>query len=606
MPAIRRSLLVLLLSVPPLLVADFVRAPRQAVAEEVDVDALIQLIRVKPRGMSRPEWKEQRRDAVKKLGRAGDKSAVPVLIEVVETEEFDIVGEFAIEALGKLGDQRAVPVLRKVAADRSRERQVRTLAEKALSRLGASPEESGGSGEEDGGKGAPEEKENGGQTGAGETGTDLLTSPGPGGSLIGASSASIPSGPQFQDDVLGATEHLTLAAGAASLQYDTIRSNPSFDGQLRASYERGVDRKSWAYRYGGEVKAAGGATDYDNPDADSKFLSLSSVATAEARFYLNGQPIYGLLQGAGGFSFLGAVVDRPDDDDSVEEYRSNFDVHVGLGVGYGRMLDVGEALRLRRIERVLRRARVLGRPITADLAERIMSAWWSLRGELGAHRRLVVTVAMLREAGVLLGEPDAGTSYEILQVLLDGQLTHRLRGFDAHLGVSESFLYRDDETPTEDGRIESVLAKLRYGRQNESGAHELQAECNARYRILGEDTDPAPWEASVAAAWRHYRYGRHLDPIGALEIAAEAAASDDGIDDLIGMDLSVATRLAGRVGWIWSPNRVSTVRASATASVESGEYFLGLSLEATYGLLDVGFVGPQTYRSLGGSSAAAE
>lgn len=605
MPAIRRSLLVLLLSVPPLLVADFVRAPREAVAEEIDVEALIDLIRVKPRGMSRPEWKEQRRDAVKKLGRAGDKTAVPVLIEVVENEEFDIVGEFAIEALGKLGDQRAVPVLRKVAADKSRDRQVRSLAEKALSRLGASPEESAGGGETDSGQGEPDKKDEGTETGTGESGTDLLTSPGPGGSLIGSSSVPIPSGPKFDDEVIGATEHLTLAAGAASLQYDTIRSNPAFDGKLSASYERGVDRKSWAYRYGGELQAAGGVTDYDNPDADSKFLALSSTATAEARFYLNGQPIYGLLQGAGGVSFLGAVVDRPDDDDSVEEYRSNFDVHVGLGVGYGRMLDVGEALRLRRIERVLRRARVLGRPITADLAERIMSAWWSLRGELGAHRRLVVTVAMLREAGVLLGEPDAGTSYEILQVLLDGQLTHRLRGFDAHLGVSESFLYRDDETPTEDGRIESVLAKLRYGKQSESGAHELVAECNARYRILGEDTDPTPWEASAAAAWRHYRYGRHFDPVGALEIAAEAAISNDGFDPAV-VDLSTAGRLAGRLGWIWSPNRASTVRASATASVQSGEYFLGLSLEATYGLLDVGFVGPQTYRSLGGSSAAAE
>ena len=37
-----------------------------------------------------------------------------------------------------------------------------------------------------------------------------------------------------------------------------------------------------------------------------------------------------------------------------------------------------------------------------------------------------VTVSILREAGVLLGEPDAALAYEILQVLLDGRDVTRL------------------------------------------------------------------------------------------------------------------------------------------------------------------------------------
>ena len=86
--------------------------------------------------------------------------------------------------------------------------------------------------------------------------------------------------------------------------------------------------------------------------------------------------------------------------------------------------------------------------------------------------------------------------------------------------------------------------------------------------------------------------------------AAARASYRSGIDDLVGTDLSVATRLAGRIGWLWFPNRASALRASMTAAVESGEYFIGLSFEATYGLLDVGFVGPKTYGSLASGSAA--
>ena len=85
--------------------------------------------------------------------------------------------------------------------------------------------------------------------------------------------------------------------------------------------------------------------------------------------------------------------------------------------------------------------------------------------------------------------------------------------------------------------------------------------------------------------------------LGALELAGELAIADDDV----GTD--AAARIAGRVGWIWVPNRASTLRAAATVAMESGEYFVGLSFEATYGLLDVGFVGASTYSSLSGASA---
>ncbi len=579
MPSVRRPSVNRLFSALALILAASVAmaalVPRSAAAKEPTVDELIELIGTKPRGMDRGSWKEERRDAARKLGRLGDKRAVPVLIEIVETEDFDAIAEIAIEALGKLGDDSAIPALQAVHADKSRDRYVRNLAAKALSQLGVKPKVEVGDDDDD---------------------DDDSTAPGPGTDKPGdKASGQLPAG---GDDIVATTEHLTFAVGALSLQYDTLRDRPALDGNVSGSYARSVDRHSWAYRYGGEAAFAGGVLDYEGGDNSSRFVAFDSTLGADARFYLNDKPLYALVESALGIAITATNIDREGLDNDTREFLLGADLHVGIGGGYGRVIDIGAALRLRRIEQVLERSRMLGRPITPDLAERILRRWWSLRGEVGSHDRLTATVAMLREAGVLLGEPDASTSYKILQVLEDGQLNHRLRGIDVNLAVAESYLYRDDITPVEDGRIETLLVRARYATQSASANDELVGEASARYRILAEELDPTPWMAAAAASWRHYHYSKNSDPLGALELAGEVAIADDDV----GTD--AAARIAGRVGWIWVPNRASTLRAAASLAMESGEWFIGLSFEATYGLLDVGFVGASTYSSLAGTSAA--
>jgi hypothetical protein len=101
------------------------------------VDDLIALVARKPAGMSAAEWREQRRDAARELGRSGDKRAVEPLMKVAESEKFDAVAEIAIEALGKLGDPRAVPLLKKIADDETRDQYLREAARGALAELGA-------------------------------------------------------------------------------------------------------------------------------------------------------------------------------------------------------------------------------------------------------------------------------------------------------------------------------------------------------------------------------------------------------------------------------------------------------------------------------------
>ncbi len=564
MPRARRSVALVLL----ILIAGLCARSRSARADEVD--DLIQLVQHKPAGMAEDQWKEERRDAATKLGKLGDKRAVPALIQVVQTESFDVVAENAIDALGKLGDKRAVPVLKQVAADDSRDRESRAKARKALSKLGAKAEPQTGDDDDDLGLGV-----------VGNSGTTTTT--------VGASRPKkIPDGPAFSDDTLAATDRFTIAAGAAHLNYDTQRQIASLDGDVTGTYRHEIERKSVAYGYGADLHVTAGAIDLPGSGTASEALVLDAALAGDSRFYWNPGGIYGAVEGALDLSVTGVKVERMGPGNTTKELLLGANLAAAVGGGYGRQIDLGEALRLRRIEMALEDARALGRPITPDLAEKILRTWWALRGEVGAHDRLVATVSILREAGVLLGEPDASLTYRILQILTDGQLDHRASGLDVRLLVSESFLVRDDLTGVPDGRVETLLLRARYGQQMTSTVQELVGEAYARKRILA-GMDPAPWAAAASAAWRRYVYSDHDDPIGAFEVRAELGASNDDTGQ------GLAPRMAGGIGWLWAPSRASHLRLSANAVLEGGEMFLGATFEGTYGFLDVGFVGQGAY-----------
>lgn len=549
-------------------------AGRDARADEVD--DLVKLVSSKPPAMDEDEWREKRRDAAKKLGKLGDKRAVPALIRVVETETFDVVAEHAIDSLGRLGDDRAVPALQDVVADTSRDRYARDLARKALRKLGASAS-GGGSNKSD------DDDDDGGVGNSG----------GGSGSSVGSSTnATVADGPSFDEDILAASEVLQLAVGGASLTYDSVREVAVLDGQVDARYWRQLEKPSAGYGYGGRASIAGGLIDLPGGGTASESLVFNGFGGGDARFYLGGGDLYGAVEGGLALSTTALKVERAGGGNTTRELVFGADINAGLGVGYGRVLDVGAGLRLRRIELALAQARVLGRPITPDLAARIMRAWWALRGEQGTHDRLVATVKILREAGVLLGEPDASTTYKLLEVLRDGQLDHRMQGLDVRLGVAESYLVRDPIVPVADGRVETLLLRARYGMQATSTVNEIVGEGFGRLRVLADDGEPAPWSVGAAAAWRRYAYSDYFDPIGALEVRAEVGLSDYDNGNAKG------SRLGGGVGWIWSPSRASRYRLAANASLESGEFFLGATFEAVYGFLDVGYVGAAPYAAL--------
>lgn len=617
-----------------------------AYAQSADVPALIKLIENQPNDMDRSTWKEKRRDAARKLAQSKDKRAVPVLINLAETETFDIIGDIAIEGLGTLKDPSAVPVLQRIVGDASRDKTSRELARKALAKLGA-PESGGrtGNGSTTGNGGQATgggvsgtagggvsgstggatstgggAKTSGGATGSsgggdagssGEARVDVATREddrggestglegGGGGGLIGDSGATgeVEGQPDLPDDVIAAFDRLTFAAGTAGVSYDSARSRIDFDANASGRYQKRVEAETRAYGFDLGADVVAGVV---NPEGRgvTRGIVLNLHGEGEARFYSN--QIYGVGKAAIGtgfqqFSYRDAT-DPGNDIVGGDARTFTADFQVALGAGYGRIIDVGSAIRVQRLARMLDDARALGKPIDAATAKRLQLTWWALRGERSSFRSLIATIAILREAGILLGEPNAVITYEILTVLRDTQLYVRPSGFDVQLLFGEGYLYRPDDNDdgtcdlgsSRCGRIEQLLVNAGYGKQLDDNKLEISGAAYARYQLFAGDGNPAPWAAGATAGMRRFTYGEHGEPFGALDLRGTLAVSSDAnpADPCNGFGCDTSLRIEGELGFTYWINQASGLRLSAQVAEDAGEIFFGARLEATYGLLD--------------------
>ena len=564
----------------------FAAVSAPAIAHADAVDDAIAILQKKPGGMSNDAWREKRREAARELGRLGDKRGVDPLVKIVETEKFDAIAEIAIEALGKIGDKRAVPVLKKVRDDAGRDQYLRDAAGEALAALGegevaAAPVEA-----------APVEPVPVEATPAvaDEAGATVDEEP------TALSPVAVPERGRFAPELLAASERWTFAAGALSLTWDSAVKQPQLSGSGALTYHRGREEPKLGYSFDGGFAFAGGAQDRngDLSDTGSYALVFDGVATTELRFYLGG-PRGAFLHTGGDVGLGGTAIDveSPLGED-LKEFVPTVDAGLALGAGYGRTLDVGARLRVARLEALLRGARLLGRPINAEVANRLQTAWWDARGDLGFRPMLVATVQILKEAGVLLTEPDVSTVYQILRVLEDGQLDGRLDGWDARVGIAELVAGRDNVVGDDEfdfHREEALVARASFGRPFAGALAELRAEARAVYRLDdGSNEYPGYWAAEADLAYRRFFYGEAWDPRGALELGVSLRAGDRNTNDDDQGDASGAGRtVAARAGYAVWFSRTSRLAAAGTLRLEGDDLFLGVALSGTWGLADASY-----------------
>jgi hypothetical protein len=565
-------------------------------AQSADVPALIKMIENQPNDMERSAWKEKRREAARKLAQSRDKRAVPVLAKLAENETFDIIGEIAIEGLGTLGDPSAVPTLQKIVGDTSRDKGQRDLARKSLAKLGggsapppptptptptpappptptpAPPTPAPETGLEtvhDGGSASTPS----------DTGSKLLDT----GTVPAPGLTAIPDFPQLSDDTLAAYDRVTFAGGTASLAYDTDTKRLDVEADVSGLWQKRVERESmaWGVDAGAHVIAG-----FINPPgrAQTRGTEVDANADGEARFYAAGQ-FYGI-----GRAVASTQIDYVSDLDAMNamnDFKStttDADLQVALGAGYGRELDIGAAIRVRRLARALDANRALGKPIDAATSRKLQLTWWALRAERSTYRALIATIAILRESGVLLSEPDGGLTYEILNVLRDSYLYVRPNGFDANLTFGEGYLRRPAglvADNVENGRVEQLLVNVGYGTQLDDDKLEIAGTGYARLRLFAGDGQPAPYAIGASATMTRFTYGDHGDPFGTFDLTGTVQySSDDQMNVDKGLDVSAS------LGFTYLINQASGLRLAANVAEDDGTFILGAQLTATYGLLD--------------------
>jgi hypothetical protein len=563
--------------------------PHVAHADSVDVPALIKLVDTEPADMDRSAWKEKRREAARKLAESKDKRAVPVLIKLADTETFDIIGEIAIEGLGTLGDPSAIPTLQKIVGDPSRDKGQRDLAKKSLAKLGASAQASAPA------PAPPPTPAPATPTPAPTTDTGLENNAAPppdtssGSKLIdsGAPPAQVPTElPQLDDDVLAAYDRVTFAAGAANLSYDTKSKELQAAGNVNGLWQKRVEREQYAWGVDVGGSFVGGLI---NPQgrAQTRGADLNVDGDCEGRFYSHG--FYGIGRVAVDLDtqYIGAI-DATNANNDFKQTLTDADLQVALGVGYGRELDVGGAIRVRRLSRALDANRALGKPIDAATAKKLQLTWWSLRAERSTYRALLATIAILREAGVLLGEPDAGVTYEILNVLRDTYLYQRLSGFDANVEFGEGYLRRPAMIVSdgyENGRVEQLLVNVGYGIQLDDDKLQLVATGYARDRLFAPSMpiqQTSPFAIGASATATRFTYGDHGDQFGAVDLTASVEYSGGDVPTMS----DTAAALALQLGFTYLINQASGLRLAAQVGEDDGVYMVGATFTATYGLLD--------------------
>jgi HEAT repeats len=558
--------------------------PHAAHADSADVPALIKLVDTEPADMDRSTWKEKRREAVKKLAESKDKRAVPVLIKLADNETFDIIGEIAIEGLGTLGDPSAIPTLQKIVGDPARDKGQRDLARKSLQRLGGSSQPAPTPAP------APPTPAPAPPTPTPTPDTGLENNAAPpdttGSKLIdsGAPAPQAPTDlPQVDDDTLAAYDRVTFAAGTASLSYDTVSKELQAEGNVNGLWQKRVEHEQYAWGVDAGGSFVGGLI---NPQgrAQTRGIELDANADGEGRFYSHG--FYGIGRVAADVDIdYVADLDAMNAANDFKQTLTDADLQVAIGAGYGRELDIGGAIRVRRLSRALDANRALGKPIDAATSKKLQLTWWSLRAERSTYRALLATIAILREAGVLLGEPDAGVTYEILNVLRDTYLYQRLAGFDANIEFGEGYLRRPAGVVAdnfENGRVEQVLVNAGYGVQLDDDKMQLVATGYARDRLFAPMGAPSPWAVGASATATRFTYGEHGDQFGAIDLTATVQYSGDDVP----MNVDNGFSLAAQLGFTYLINQASGLRLAAQVAEDDGELLFGATLTATYGLLD--------------------
>jgi hypothetical protein len=565
--------------------------PPRAIADD-RADTLLNLLKKRPRNKSMESWLEERREAARELGRLKEKRAVPVLLQIIGKERFDVILEIAIDALGEIKDKRAVAPLKKLLTDPSLDAYVRDAVAGALKKLGEEtavkpvpgpgPRPGPGPGPGPGPKPGP-----GPEPGPGETPDppDPQTRPAvqPDEKLDLATRLAKLAQPfgglppldlKLDPDLIAFSDRWDLAAGTADVRWDKGAGQTSGAIHLASHLRRQMERKLYGYTIDGAFDLAFRAVDPVQAEA-SWSLDQSLEVRPEIRFYpfRSDLPLL-FFQASGGVGYGLGYSSHPLYYDRRLSFGAN--LSIGGGPGYGRIYDIGGRIRLRRIAYLLKKSGLITTPIDKTVGDQLIHTWHHLRNRVGTFHHLGYTLDILQRAGLLGRDPvDPATVYKLIRILDDPQLDGRPNGMMFRLGYGYARTLVKDADDLDMGFL---YATAEHAWQL-SAIRSLESSLRFYYQMIG---DPDSYGLTAQAAYTHYLYSSSYDPLGSL-----SASLSGGINNQPGAaftDGGIGYQVLLGGGYTRYFTRGSRVNASLKVGLDSGSPILLFTLEASYGV----------------------
>lgn len=531
---------------------------------------MLKLLKRRPRGMTKARWLKQRREAARELGKTKERRAVPILLRIVRKERFDVILEIAIDALGEIGDRRAVEPLERLLNDPSLDSYVRDAVAGALKKLDAGPKPRPGPrpGPKPGPKPQPKPKlpdpiEDKGKV---DLATRLVKAEQPFSDLP-------PLDGQLDADLIARSYRWDLAAAGGDLRYDGGAERTEGGVSLRSRYRRQVETRSMGYTVDGAVDLGFRFADSSGQDA-TYLLNQGLQINPELRYYpfrrdlplLSGQVIAGVGYGL-------ALADQPLYFDSRLNFASN--MSMGVGPAYGRIYDVGQRLRLKRIQYVLKQAKMLTGSIDQNVADQILHAWYTQRNAIGSYNQLGYLLNILDRAGLLAKDaipPDL--VYKLVRILDDPQFEGRDAGMMFRLGFGYAHSFIKD---ADDDDLGFLYATARY--EHQWVRRSLGGQMKFFYQMVGREPDH--FSLSVEGALSHYMYSDVYEPLGALSATVALGLSNQPGADVDQTGVAFRALVGGAYAMMF--NRGTRLRAKLEVGLQDVRPLVLFTLEAQYG-----------------------
>jgi len=297
-------------------------------------------------------------------------------------------------------------------------------------------------------------------------------------------------------------------------------------------------------------------------------------------------------------------------EDDGETYWINVSyTNAAFGVGFGRVLNVSPATRLRKIEKYLLERKIISRSIPGDVANTILLHWYELRNEVGYYKHIAYSLKILQDRGFLERSLDYRATYAIQQMIRDGQLNRRDEGWMAAAFLNiNPWVVVDRYSDVDHMEWLGTGIIYSYSRVlNEDNVFSVEGTLHADPGVMDS---PLSWLVfNTNPSYSYYFYNEYMDPLGSLSVGGwlqlGTAFDDPGfafayhafsdLSDLIFMPIEDG-EISLELGVTATYNRVLNRGSSWSVRVDSGimeypdmddmGYYFTLRFGFTYGVAE--------------------